>query len=475
MRSILLIFTLLVSQWIGASFAMSADSTEEQRQILRKEACLDRVRDYLLEEQYDKVVQEVSQLLPDLKPEQDDAILASALCLRAQAYFYLPDKEREAIADADKSLAIEPCADAYYARGGAYFYLDDYDKAIADCTRAIVMKKNFSEALAMRAAAHIEHRDGKASLSDLTKAIALSPDSGFAYKYRAMLHLDSGRAKLAVKDVTKFIELEPDSPTGYAVRSLALQGLSQPDKALEDARKAVEVKPDSGRAGFAFLYALLTSKKFTEAIAESTRQIEKNVSTTDSPYWMRASALVGLGEYEKALPDAEKAVQLDYNSAYAHATLSVVYLYLKRYSESVKEASLALSFEPKNIYAHSSRGYVNILRAEPLKAMGDLNKAVKLSPTWPESYSDRCLAHLELNDVAAAKKDLKRALKLRGKYSAQDYLALSVLSKMAEDDAAAQKFISEMQADPEYPKFKDILAEAAKAIEQSQRSLSDAH
>jgi tetratricopeptide (TPR) repeat protein len=144
-----------------------------------------------------------------LDGSSDPHIQAVAYINRANARMRMGNLD-EALADADKAIALEPdLAGANGKRGIIHFAHRDMDKAIADFTAELARDPKDVETLVNRAVAYFEKDANAASIADMTAAIKLSPPTVMLYTHRAAMHLDSGDIPRAVADYKQALKLDP--------------------------------------------------------------------------------------------------------------------------------------------------------------------------------------------------------------------------------------------------------------------------
>jgi tetratricopeptide (TPR) repeat protein len=139
---------------------------------------------------------EALTLEPD-RPQPD------LLLLRAQAYS-AENRFKEAIADFDKALELNPdLIEAYVERGVLFANNKRYDDAIGDYTRAIQMDANNAKAYARRAEARLKSGGPEApgeALLDVNQALLLSLNDPLALRVRGNIYEAQERVDDAIYD-----------------------------------------------------------------------------------------------------------------------------------------------------------------------------------------------------------------------------------------------------------------------------------
>ena len=93
-----------------------------------------------------------------------------------------------------------------------------------------------------------------------------------------------------------------------------------------------------------------------------------------------------------AAEHARRSIAADPTNAVGHCALSYVLLLSGRHQESMAEADLAVGLDPNFAWAHAGQGSVRTFGGRPAEAIEPLNTAIRLSPFDPQM--SRWLHHL---------------------------------------------------------------------------------
>ena len=118
----------------------------------------------------------------------------------------------------------------------------------------------------------------------------------------------------------------------------------------------------------------------------------------------------GLEQYELALNQFQKA--LDINPAFERARILVATTLLKqkRIEDAVQEIQKVLRVNLKNAYAHNILGSAYLALGEYDQGMAELNKAIGLDPSLADAHLKRGLFHLANGEGALGEADLVKAV-----------------------------------------------------------------
>lgn len=199
--------------------------------------------------QLEEAIHDLTHALESDPPlaEREQAIAHN---LRGICYRRL-ERYPEAIAEADRSLALRPAYSPFWAdRGWAYVCAGQTARGIEDLNRALALHPYFL-AFVYRGAAYFDLGQYDAALADYDQVISLYPDnlSYSPYLNRGILRLVQGQAASAAEadfniSVTRLPDAVTPSPRPYAYRGLARALQGRHAEALEDLQAAAQIDAD---------------------------------------------------------------------------------------------------------------------------------------------------------------------------------------------------------------------------------------
>ncbi|MEA5418962.1 CHAT domain-containing tetratricopeptide repeat protein, partial [Spirulina sp. CCNP1310] len=151
--------------------------------------------------------------------------------------------------------------------------------------------------------------------------------------------------------------------------------------------------------------------EYQKAIDDFTKAIE--IEKNQSSYWEnRGRAYLLWKQYEKAIENFNRAIVLDPCNTSAHGNLGVVYKDLNQYQEAIKNFDQVINIDRRDIYAYCNRGsaYHNLGYYE--EAIQDFDRAIKLDPDDAYAYNGRGYAYYKLGYYEEAVRDFDRAIKI---------------------------------------------------------------
>lgn len=333
---------------------------------------------------FESAVSDFSKAI-ELKPDYVGAYYNRGLayCQFFHYYMKLPssafppvieNKYNKALADFDKVLGLDPLyVLAYAGKGNAYYrYGDSYEemkRAIAEYDKALkseslivegVGNKGLAGVYASRARAYLYMEEQDKATSDYIKAMELYPELMTAVGHQAFIYLDLKQYGKALELSKKYVDLteaEGDAEGYYAYicRGMCYYNLKDYDKAIPDFKKVIDDYESHFEAEAHRYLGRIYSEKgdekrakeyFEKAIELCTKQIDRGGIDIPGAYYERGLSYMGLKEYDRAISDFKKVIELKtmsdrefghmnhYNEA--HRSLGIAYSQINE-TEKAKE------------------------------------------------------------------------------------------------------------------------------------------
>jgi adenylate cyclase len=269
---------------------------------------------HLWSETYDREMKDVFAIQDDIAQS-----ITTALALT------LTPKERRSIQYVATS---DPKAYDFYLRGRSYMYTmtrRDYEYAIRMFRQAIDLDPKYALAYAGIADAYSHlYRYADASKENVdkamdasNKAIALDPDSAEAHASRGLALYISENYPDAETEFKEAIKQNPNLYEAYYYFGLACSSQSKFEEAIQMYQKAMEVNPADYQSVIFLAQAYCSlGRRHEEMKARLSsldlvqRHLEMNPHDTRALY-VGANQLCNVGEYEKGLELAERALGQD--------------------------------------------------------------------------------------------------------------------------------------------------------------------
>ena len=201
-----------------------------------------------------------------------------------------------------------------------------------------------SEEIQRQIVENIQQGDSEQALLLAGKLVEIDPKAG--YFERGRLYFLMKKYADAEKDFGKLIEASPNNADAYKLRAICRLQLDQKDKALEDAAKVAEIEPREGNLLIGEIYE--EDKNYDKAIEAYTKLIDVDQGQL-AGYVKRYQAYLAKNDYEKALADANKVVDLQ--PAQGYILKGDVLAKQGKSDEAIKAYSDALGHDPTNATA----------------------------------------------------------------------------------------------------------------------------
>ena len=118
-------------------------------------------------------------------------------------------------------------------------------------------------------------------------------------------------------------------------------------------------------------------------------------------------------EYDKAIVNFTKAIDLNPNYAEAHKNRGVAYRLKGEFDHAIKDFTKAIDLNPNYAEAHKNRGVAYRLKGEFDHAIKDFTKAIDLNPNYAEAHKNRGVAYRLKGEFDHAIKDFTNRPKSR--------------------------------------------------------------
>ncbi|PYJ00637.1 MAG: hypothetical protein DMF00_07245, partial [Verrucomicrobia bacterium] len=207
-------------------------------------------------------------------------------------------------------------------------------------------------------------------------------------------------------------------------------------KAKEAALKALRLDPNLAEAHAALGKVLFFSEiDLAGATREYKRAIELKPNDADAHHWFSNDSLAALGQFDEAIAEGKRSVELDPLSIVINADLGETLFYARRFDESVAQLRKTLEIDPTSFYAHYNLGIALQAKGDLSGAIAEYEKAKQLTDNVAVStFWAQAKAHA--GDKEAARRMLSELDKISQHREVVGYLrALLYLSLNNKDEA----------------------------------------
>ncbi len=237
---------------------------------------------------------------------------------------------------------------------------------------------------------------------------------------------DKGDYESVIRVCTEAIELNHYNPLPYSLRSLAYLNLNKDEEFYADSDKFKELFPYFD----AEIYKArgddyIQSGQYERAIQNYSKALELNPNDAEF-YKSRGIAYINFGvhylttkdygrsltNYELAIQDFNKAINLNQNDAMTWCGLGTACSALGQYEQAIIDFNRALKIDPKFSDAYFKRGMIYVLKGNFELAIADMTKLIELDPNNSMYWQFRGGLYQKLGYNTKAQADFAKAKQL---------------------------------------------------------------
>ena len=343
----------------------------------------------------------------------------------------------------------------HLVRGQALVALGKPNSAIADLNVVVAAEPENADALLSRGIAYGDTGDHESALADLSKAIAIKPREAAAYGERSWIYHLKAQKYFAKKDLDKALSLDPNFVDSLSDRAFTLYLSGAYKKSADVYTRVLELEPDntSARSWRAANYKEL--KQYLKGIADLDLILSEEPDSSN--LLKRAELYLLSGDSEKALTDANKAVDLDPSVAFSLQSRGDLLLAMGKKAEALDDYNAAIKLDPKNTMSWMSRVDYYLGEGEYDKALSDIDKAVEIAPRseidFEIALSRRSEIHHELGHYDKAIDDLRLLIdSFPGNAALYRYQVATVLATRGDFKVSEAELNKAIAATPNEPR-----------------------
>ncbi|WP_423128807.1 tetratricopeptide repeat protein [Gaoshiqia sp. Z1-71] len=178
----------------------------------------------------------------------------------------------------------------------------------------------------------------------------------------------------SIEYYTKKINQNPNDYVSLVERGISYNLKDDFENSLKDLNAALELDSNNSDALYYRAIALSRLDKVKEAIEDLNRLIDLNESDKAELFNNRGYSYMLLKDYEAALKDYNKAIELEPH--YASYRFNRAYLYQDngKNKEAIDDYNLVIELEPENYIAITNRGEAHYAIGDKKKALADFKK-----------------------------------------------------------------------------------------------------
>lgn len=162
---------------------------------------------------------------------------------------------------------------------------------------------------------------------------------------------------------------------------------------------------------------LQKEKDFEEAVKILDLMLKKFPNNEpEITYYNRGNTYRLLKEYNKAILDYTKAIEIKPDYANAYNNRGISHIDLDEYEEAIADYNIVIKYKPDYPYAYFNRAnaYSGLFKYD--SAITDYNKAIELKPDFADAYYNRGNKYYGISSYKEAIEDWEKAIKLDPAY-----------------------------------------------------------
>lgn len=156
----------------------------------------------------------------------------------------------------------------------------------------------------------------------------------------------------------------------------------------------------------------------------------------DEIYWIRVRAYLGLKQYNKAIEDALRAIELKPKESKYRVMLGVIYGCMGKYEKAIDQYNKAEKLDNVGWALYCNRSTSEIELGLWKEAIKDCNIVLKLGAAHDRCFTNRARAHYGLKKYKKAVEDASKAIELNAKYKQAYQIRSKAYKKLGQQDLA---------------------------------------
>ncbi|MCC7339290.1 MAG: tetratricopeptide repeat protein, partial [Pirellulaceae bacterium] len=277
-----------------------------------------------------------------------------------------------------------------------------------------------------------------------SEAIRLNPLDAPLYTQRGEVRWELGREN-AIEDFERALELEPENVSHHLTFAAwyghGISSVRDYEKAMLHAERAVQLAPDDART-HSNLGKVLINRDRSAGVQRILEHLDRAIELNADDFWSLAYRALTLselgGDHERALADANKAVQLLPNYYRGYFRRAMVYRGLKEYEKGLADCDQAEKLAPLSPQPMRARGMILQAQGKLPEAIAEFSRAIELSPWWATLYLERADTHKLAGDHQSAIDDYTVTISLMPDEIPRN--SVEIIKRRAESYRALGKF-----------------------------------
>lgn len=218
--------------------------------------------------------------------------------------------------------------------------------------------------------------------------------------------------------------------------------------------------------------AHVSTRNYEQAIVEYTKALNLDPFYAEA-YNNRSTAHLLMANYGEAVTDCTQALKLAPDFVAAYVNRGIAYTGLRNYEQALADYNKALELSPKNAYAFYNRGNTHLWMTKYQEAITDYSQAIALNKEFLAAYVNRGVAQTELKNYDLALADFSQAIDLNPDYVYAYYNRANAYRDLQEYKRAIADYSKVIDLNPEHRYAYDNRGDAWAALGENERASED--
>ncbi len=195
--------------------------------------------------------------------------------------------------------------------------------------------------------------------------------------------------------------------------------------------------------------AYVSTRNYEQAMVDYAKAIELDPEYAEA-YNNRSTAHLLMDNYGQAVADCDRAIHLAPDFVSAYVNRGIAYTGLRAYEQALTDYGKALELTPQNVYAYYNRGNTYLWMGKYKEAVKDYNQTIALQPEFVAAYVNRGIALHELKQYDQAQADFSRAIELNPDYVYAYYNRANLHRELNHHQQAIADYTKVVALNPEH-------------------------
>lgn len=191
-------------------------------------------------------------------------------------------------------------------------------------------------------------------------------------------------------------------------------------------------------------------KIYLAQFAEPPKSVPASGEFTAIDYTNRGFTYSHLKQYDKALADLERAIEMDPNYAEAYSSRGRIYADLQKYEVALADLDRSIELDSSSSGMYYNRGLVHYQAGDYQSALIDYGQAIKLDPVDADIYINQGMVYSALHKDELALENYNKAIELNPSDPMAYYNRGNLYHRLGQDEAAMRDLNRSIELDPNY-------------------------